>query len=44
MGWYDVDGTFNDTMNYGYKKGCSFYTDACFPTMSVSKYFCNINT
>lgn len=32
MGWYDVDDTFNDTTNYGYKKGCSFYTDACYAT------------
>ena len=30
MGWYDVDDTFNDTTNYGYKKGCPFFTDACY--------------
>jgi hypothetical protein len=30
MGWYTVDGTFNDTSNYGYQKGCSFVTDACY--------------
>jgi hypothetical protein len=25
MGWYDVDGTFNETLSYGYKKGCDFF-------------------
>jgi hypothetical protein len=36
MGWYDVDATFNDTTNYGYKKGCTFYTNACWPTKIVA--------
>ena len=22
MGWYGVDDTYNDTINYGYMKGC----------------------
>ena len=29
-GWYSVDETFAGTSNYGYKKGCSFLTDACY--------------
>lgn len=41
MGWYDVDDTFNDTTNYGYKLGCSFFNDACNSTENFSKYFCN---
>ena len=41
MGWYDVDDTFNDTVNYGYKKGCQFLTDACYGTNVDTKYFCN---
>jgi hypothetical protein len=32
MGWYTVDDTFNDTTNYGYKKGCPFVQDACYGT------------
>jgi hypothetical protein len=42
MGWYDTDDTFNDTSNYGYKKGCSFYFDACYGSASMPKYFCNV--
>lgn len=43
MGWYGVDDTFNDTTNYGYQKGCSFLTDACYGTglTTYPKYFCN---
>lgn len=41
MGWYGVDDKFNDTTNYGYQKGCSFLTDACYATTPDSKYFCN---
>ncbi len=40
MGWYTVDDTFNDTTNYGYKKGCSFYNDACYGTTPYNSYFC----
>lgn len=41
MGWYGVDDKFNDTTNYGYQKGCSFFFDACYSANSDSKYFCN---
>ena len=44
MGWYDVDDTFNDTTNYGYHKGCSFFTDACYQTGASTQYFCDNNT
>ena len=40
MGWYQVDDTFNDTTNYGYKLGCTFYNNGCYGT-SYDKYFCN---
>ena len=32
MGWYTVDDTFPGTSNFGYNKGCSFVTDACYGT------------
>lgn len=32
MGWYTVDDTFNETSNYGYQNGCSFFKDACYNT------------
>jgi len=41
MGWYGIDDTFNDTTNYGYNMGCSFFYDACYGTTSYPKYFCN---
>jgi hypothetical protein len=44
MGWYNVDGTFNDTTNFGYKKGCTFYTDVCHSSLSPPKPFCNPTT
>ena len=40
MGWYEVDGTFNDSTNYGYKKGCTFYDEGCYQT-SFNDYFCD---
>ncbi len=40
-GWYTVDDTFNDTTNYGYQKGCTFYNNACFGGTSFSTYFCD---
>lgn len=30
MGWYTVDDTFNETSNFGYKKGCTFVKNACY--------------
>lgn len=24
MGWYDVDDTFNDTINFGFERECDF--------------------
>lgn len=41
MGWYTVDDTFNDTTNYGYQKGCSFFHDACYAASPDQKYFCS---
>lgn len=42
MGWYGVDGSFNDTTNYGKNLGCEFFTDACYSTtIQYPKYFCN---
>lgn len=41
MGWYEVDGRWNDTSNYGYHMGCSFYNDACFGGSSYPEYFCD---
>ena len=41
MGWYEVDDTFNDTTNYGYKDGCDFFNDACYGTTTYTKYFCD---
>lgn len=42
MGWYGVDDSFNDTTNYGYQKGCSFFYDACYSNSTTfPKYFCN---
>ena len=32
MGWYSVDETFPGTSSYGYNKGCSFLTEACYGT------------
>jgi hypothetical protein len=29
MGWYTVDMTFNDSSNFGYKKGCEFLRNVC---------------
>ena len=40
MGWYEVDATFNDTSNYGYKLGCNFYNNGCYGT-SHPDYFCD---
>ena len=37
MGWYGVDDSFNDTTNYGYQKGCSFFFDACYSATSFPK-------
>ena len=41
MGWYAVDDTYNDTVNYGYMKGCSFVNDACYGATTDAKYFCD---
>ena len=41
MGWYEVDDTFNDTSNYGYKMGCDFYNDACYGATTYDEYFCD---
>lgn len=41
MGWYEVDDTFNDTSNYGYNQGCSFFTDACYSATSFPDSFCS---
>ncbi len=30
MGWYGVDDSFNDTVSYGYQRGCDFFTDGCY--------------
>lgn len=29
MGWYIIDSTFNDTMPYGFQKGCNFVYNLC---------------
>lgn len=29
MGWYVIDSTFNDTMPYGFQKGCNFVYNLC---------------
>ena len=42
MGWYEVDDTFNDTSNYGYHLGCSFYNDACYSATTFSSSFCDM--
>ncbi len=42
MGWYGIDDTFNDTTNYGYQQGCSFFFDACYGASPNAKYFCNV--
>ena len=44
MGWYEVDDTFNETTNYGYKMGCDFYNDACYGSTSYPKYFCSVSS
>lgn len=44
MGWYGVDSSFNDSMNYGKDEGCSFFTDACYSTTSFPKYFCTASS
>lgn len=44
MGWYDVDDRFYDYSNYGYQKGCNFYNNICYDSLSLPKYFCNANT
>lgn len=31
-GWYTVDETFAGTSNFGYQKGCTFVSDACYNT------------
>jgi hypothetical protein len=36
MGWYTVDDSFNETINYGYHKGCNFVYDACLGSTSYS--------
>ena len=41
MGWYEVDDTFNDTSNYGYKMGCDFYNGGCYSGVTYDKYFCD---
>ena len=41
MGWYGVDGSFNDTTNYGKEKGCDFVNDACYGATDYPEYFCN---
>lgn len=41
MGWYDVDDTFNDTLNFGYKKTCDFVENACYSSNTYEKYFCD---
>lgn len=41
MGWYGVDGSFNDTTNYGKGLDCDFYNDACYGSTRYSKYFCD---
>ena len=42
MGWYTVDDTFVETSNYGYNKGCSFVTEACYGTNFTE--FCDNST
>lgn len=42
MGWYGVDSSFNDSLNYGKSLGCSFYSDACYGTTTYDKYFCDV--
>ena len=32
MGWYTVDDTFAGTSSFGYNRGCSFVSDACYNT------------
>ena len=42
-GWYTVDDTFAEKMNYGYKKGCSFVREACYSATTFPE-FCNAAT
>jgi hypothetical protein len=41
MGWYTVDGTFNDTSTFGYQKGCDFVNNICYSSTAYTE-FCSV--
>ena len=39
-GWYIVNSTDADKMQFGYNKGCDFYDNACLSTTNTYSEFC----
>jgi hypothetical protein len=44
MGWYDVDNSFSDTTNFGFKKGCDFVQNVCYSSTAYPEFCSNADT
>lgn len=38
MGWYEVNGLWNDTLSFGQGKGCAFYEEVCYSAAKFGEF------